>query len=232
MTSDIADVPGFMEYEKITFESWVKEIFDWPEKEPPWYYNCKLRGPLVSPGDSLIFLRRLFGSCADSLQRFSNLQVERGLWYILDPGFSQEIFCILEESLSLQERLKAVEAIYLLYRDCLSRRCSSYLSHIDESRENPLNKVCYMWWDVAPLVATGGKTKNREIIVACLNVMQKILSLENDACRESAVHGLSHARLYYPMEVKKIIDGFIAANPNIRQELLNYAKSARSGMVQ
>lgn len=220
------------EFDKISFDDWVKGVFNWPEKEAPWYHGIDIRGPLVSPKDSLHFLRQLFGGSSSILQQFSNLQVERGLQYIIDPGFSNEILCFLENSLPLRERVEAIDSIYLLFQDCLSKRCSNYLSHIDESRENPLNKVCYMWWDVAPLVATGGKIENKETDIACLNVMRKILSLENEACRESALHGLGHAQLYYPAEVKKIVDAFIATNLNIRQELLSYAKSARLGMVQ
>jgi len=216
----------------MSFADWVKGIFDRPEGPEPWYYDLNNRMPGVSPASSVRYVRKLFTESKVILGKYSNMQLKRGLWYIIDCGNSNELVSLLDKSIPLQEKLDTIDSISLLYRNCFFERCDSSLSHRGEAKENPLNVLCYMWWDVAPLPATAGKTDNTEMDVACLRVMKNALLLENDACRESALHGLGHAQMYYPAEVAKIVDGFVAANPKIRKELLTYAHAAREGMVQ
>ncbi len=145
---------------------------------------------------------------------------------------SNEMFCILDEALPLKERLETVDAIYLLYRDCFSKRCSNELSHLAKVEGNPLNSICYMVWDIVAFPASGGKMEKPEVDAACLAVMEKALALEHDACRESALHGLGHAKWYYPAEVQRIIDAFLKAGKDISPGLREYAKAARTGMIQ
>jgi len=218
--------------EIITFENWVKGIFDWPEGPEPWYYDINNQMPEIAPALSVQFLRKLFIGSKDLLGKYSNMQVRWGLWYIIDSGHSSEIISLFDKTIPLQEKLETIDSIYLLYKNCFLERCASSLSHLRESEENALNVLCYMWWDVAPLPATAGKIDNKEIDAACLEVMRRALLLDNDACRESALHGLGHAKIYYPAEVEKIADGFISANPGMRKDLLLYAQAAREGRVQ
>ncbi len=217
---------------EISFDDWIKGIFGRPEGPQPWYCDITDQMPDIPPGSSVRYLRKLFTESKPLLGQYSNLQLRRGFWYIIDCGLSTELVSLLDKSVPLQEKLEAIGSIYQLYKDCFLERCASSLSHLGESKENPLNVLCYMWWDVAPLPATAGKIDNKEIDASCLGAMQKILTLDNDACRESALHGLGHAKLYYPAEVENIVSNFIAANPKIRKELMLYARSAREGMVQ
>lgn len=217
---------------EISFDDWIKNIFSRPEGPEPWYWDINNQVPDIAPGTSVRYLRKLFTESKTLLGQYSNLQLKRGLWYIIDCGLSRELVSLLDKSVPLREKLETIDSIYQLYKDCFSERCESSLSHLGESKENPLNVLCYMWWDVAPLPATAGKVDNKEIDAFCLEVMRKALALDNDACRESALHGLGHARLYYPAEVEKIVSGFIAANPKIRKELMQYAQSAQEGLVQ
>jgi len=215
----------------MNFEDWVKGIFDRPEGAEPWYYDYKKQPPEPAPAAGAEYLRRLFTESGVLLAGCSSRQLKDGLWYIFDPSNSNEIFCLLDAGLPLAERLKTVESIYLLYENCFLGRCTSALSHLSEARENPLNVFCYMLWDIAPLPATAGKTDNAEIDAACLEVMRKALLLPNEACRESALHGLGHAALYYPAETGGIIKSFLAT-PELRPELRRYAQAAAEGMVQ
>ncbi len=221
-----------MTAEIMTFEKWVKGIFDRPEGPEPWYYDINNQMPSIAPGLSVKYLRKLFTESKDLLGKYSNLQLKWGLWYIIDCGNSSELVSLLDKAIPLSEKLETIDSIFLLYKNCFFERCANSLSQTNEAEENPLNVLCYMWWDVAPLPATAGKIDNREIDAACLEVMQKVLLLENDACRQSALHGLGHAKLYYPAEVEKIVDAFISANPAMPKDLLLYAQSAREGTVQ
>jgi len=61
--------------------------------------------------------------------------------------------------------------------------------------------------------------------------MKKILALDSVACQESALHGLGHWHSLQPDRVESIVDGFLAAHPTTRRELVTYARSARCGCV-
>ena len=99
-------------------------------------------------------------------------------------------------------------------------RCSQHLSHLDEPGANPLNRICYMWWDLFDV--------NDKIL---LGIMERRLRLDSVACRESALHGLGHAQMLFPQEVETIIDDFLARNPTTRPELKAYALNACSGYI-
>lgn len=216
---------------KINFEDWVKGIFDHPEGAEPWYYDYKKQTPSLAPAVSVDYLRKLFAGSGELLAGYSNRQLKDGLWYIFDSGNSNEVVSLIDPAVPPAEKLKTIESIYSLYENCFLERCTSALSHLNEAAENPLNVFCYMLWDVAPLPAVAGKKDNPGIDVACLDVMRKGLLLQNDACRESALHGLGHAWFYYPAEVRAIIAPFLAASA-LRPELRRYAEAALEGRVQ
>jgi hypothetical protein len=89
-----------------------------------------------------------------------------------------------------------------------------------------------MWWDILPIGGQPDVASRREIDEACLQVMEQGLNLESIACQESSLHGLGHWQHRYPQRVDQVIDPFLAAHPNLRPELLAYARSARRGCVQ
>ena len=216
----------------LNFEEWVKGRFDKPEGPEPWYYDYKNDPPEPPPALALQHLRKLFSESGERLKGYSNRQLKDGLWYLFDPSNSNELFCLLDEALPLKERLETVDAIYLLYRDCFSSRCSKELSHLAKVERNPLNSICYMLWDIVAFPASGGKMEKPEVDASCLAVMEKALALEHDACIESALHGLGHAKLYYPAEVQRIIGAFLKAGKNISPDLRQYAEAAGTGMIQ
>ena len=88
-----------------------------------------------------------------------------------------------------------------------------------------------MWWDILPLIGHPGKPEFAKLDQAALTVMEECLALPSVACQESALHGLGHWNMYFPSEVQSIIDSFLKSEKNLRPELLQYAKSARSGCV-
>jgi len=71
-----------------------------------------------------------------------------------------------------------------------------------------------------------------EVDAACLAVIEKALAMDHDACRESALHGLGHAKWYYPAEVQRIIGDFLKAGKNISPDLWKYAEAAGTGIIQ
>jgi len=216
----------------IGFEDWLKVRFDRPVGEKPWYYDSDDL-PADPPREiSLRYLHKLFSENGQLLEQYSDRQVNDGLYYLFSPGNSSEIFSLLDAELPLAERLRAVDAVYLLYKDCFFARCSRKLTHLDKELDVSVNGICYMLWDIAALPVHADKPEYKEINAACLAVMEKALQLDHEACRESALHGLGHAARYSPAEVGRVIDSFLKSAVNISPGLLRYAKAARSGMIQ
>ncbi len=112
-------------------------------------------------------------------------------------------------------------------------RCILHLSHFREPEPGVgvLNVVCYMWWDIFPLVGQPEDSTRREIDEACLSVMETTLELPSIACQESALHGLGHWGLSYPGRCQGIISTFIQRHTNVRGDLLRYAERAKEGNI-
>lgn len=206
------------QYTEIGFEQWIRSIFDyqtndtlldWEDQPGEWHQLIKL-----PPSLEVEYITQACENAAEVFKVFSDTQLDRGFW----KHFS--LSRLSDESVSSLSRRRGIDSIFVLFKDLFAKKCSPHLCHLDESYE-ALNGTCYMWWDIK-----GGF--NEETI----NVMQKILYLDSDACCESALHGLGHAAIYYPDKVAAIIDQFIANKNNIRLELKEYAQAARIGDVQ
>ena len=148
--------------------------------------------------------------------------------------FSHEHIHALEDDSVLQgalwrDRKRGLRSLYTLFEQCFARRCSPHLSHLDEPGANLLNVLCYMWWDIYPAHYTSSQNVEEHEIL--LGVMEKVLRMDSDACRESALHGLGHWQMGYPERVRATIDEFLARNQAIRPELKHYALQARQGQV-
>jgi hypothetical protein len=212
-----------------TFDEWVLYVFD----NPPNYRWFDLLGDWgVCPPATLVqYLTRLFENSSELLQPFSNAQLNQSFWFLLsvDSDAQQAMF---DMNVPWPERRRCFRAIYTLFDQCLAKRCSPYLSHINESSENPLNSACYMWWDLFPAWGQPNDPHNAEIDDELLKIMQRILWLDSDACRESALHGLGHWSRRYPDRVKAIVDEFLDDHPQLRPELRRYANGACTGCIQ
>jgi hypothetical protein len=100
-----------------------------------------------------------------------------------------------------------------------------------EYEANPLNSICYMWWDIAPLYGKSGDPAREALDDAALEVMEKCLSLPAPACQEGALHGLGHWQHAYPERVTTAINAYLNASASLPPELVAYARNARRGCV-
>lgn len=66
---------------------------------------------------------------------------------------------------------------------------------------------------------------------AIASVMESCLYLDNPACVESGLHGLGHLATFQVNIAVPILDRFLKKAKNQDPRLLNYAKSARTGMI-
>jgi hypothetical protein len=215
----------------LSFEQWVSFIFDHPPEGPAWhadpgapYWN----GPAGLTAD---YVTRLFEDPAPVLEGFTDAELNNGLWYLISPGLGEHMLCLDDASLSIDTRLRCVRSCESLFRKLFLPRCSAHLSHRDEPGSNPLNSVCYMWWDIVPVYG-GPRPEDRAALhEAALDTMATVLDMTSIACQESALHGLGHWHSSFPERTEALIDRFLAVHLHARRELLVYARSARCGCV-
>ncbi|KAB2857356.1 MAG: hypothetical protein F9K46_13050 [Anaerolineae bacterium] len=208
---------------EFSFDEWVQYIFDNPGGDDSWRFH--LDPPLVSDSVQLDYLTRLFENASSVLTPYSDAQVNNGLWFI--GGSALGIVEVLfDEGLAWGRREQCIRAMYGLYADIFAKRCSPHLSHLDEPGANPLNSICYMWWDLLPIL-----WYEAPFYPVGFEVMRDTLQLDSIACQEGALHGLGHLAFYREDEVAAVIDQFLEQHPNIRPELRTYALAARSGCI-
>jgi hypothetical protein len=246
---------------ELPYEDWREYLFGSPVGPSGFRESDDWWDEQAAPDLAVEHLTRLFES-ADTLPRqYPHDQIDRGLWFL--AGESGHLRPLLEPPVPWARRRRGLLAIGNLYSGLLARVCTNHLGHLDRGPEppDPLNAICYMWWDLFP--TWGGERDTRAEMVmrpgrpspsarsgrgrqagvggetACptsvggvlLQVMERTLRLESEPCREGALHGLGHWRAAHPERVTAIVDAWLGEEPAISSELRQYAMSARSGCV-
>jgi hypothetical protein len=220
----------------LSFEEWLTFVFDHPVTKPEWYWKINRDDWDANrePARAVAHITFAFDNPTAAFSRFSDAQISQGLWYIISNGCSNHAFALMNGLVPLADRKRAIAAMYPLFEQLFLRRCSGNLQHLDErvqGDENPLDIVCYMWWDLLPLIGDGVGPDPKIITDEILDVLSRILDLDSDACQESALHGLGHWHPYQSKQVEAIVDNFLATHRQIRPELATYAQLARKGCV-
>ncbi len=211
-----------------TYEFWLDTWFSTAQSDHAgiWPHNAAGHWCALPPDIELAYVTRTFQTAATTLAPFRDEHVDEALWELAG---SSGVFHVLAQfpadSAPVSECLGSIVA---LFRDYLAPRCPPVLSHLDEAGAGPLNRICYMWWDIFPFaIGMNGPTA---LDRALLGVMKQQLAIDHDAVRESALHGLGH--VVSPREsAVQIIDSFLDSHPHIRPALRQYALSARAGCI-
>ncbi len=220
-----------------TFDEWLGWLFDHPVRDPRWYEDdfaphWTHREDAEALGTAAEYLCTLFHSSARLLGRYTPAQIDQGMWFLISPGFSSQLFALTDHTVSFSLRRRGILAIECLFTDLYASACTAFFGHLDDGPEppSPLNSSCYMWWDMAPLCRQGEDGGRTDALI--LRVQSKILRLQSVACVESALHGLGHMAQYYPQRVRAIVDAFLRARSDLPQCLVDYAGAARAGGVE
>ena len=224
------------ELKDLSYEDWVKYVFDHPVTDPAWHFDIDSPwwNETADPTLTVAFLTRLFETSLESLVNRSDAQINQGFWFLVSSGGSSHMLTLFDEQVPLAHRIHCVESIFDLNLDLFAPRCSALLGHTmtqEEYNANPLNSICYMWWDIAPLYGKSGDPAREALDDTALGVMEKCLSLPSPACQEGALHGLGHWRHAYPERVESVINAFLESSPSLSPELRAYARNARGGHV-
>jgi len=216
-----------------TFEDWLTYCFDHPVSDPEWHFDIDAPTCDLSAETTVEYLTRLFTTSQKYLDRFSDDQLNQGLWYLASPSCSDTMFCLVDVSIPEAERIACVRAMQCLYANLFASRCSDITSngtaHVGD--RSALNSVCYMWWDILPIHGKPEDPNRVKLDDAILTLLEDCLAISSQACQESALHGLGHWASSYPARVKSSIQRYLAAS-QVSQLLRNYALAAEVGNVQ
>ncbi|KKK54802.1 hypothetical protein LCGC14_3081030 [marine sediment metagenome] len=215
----------------LAFEAWVSHVFD-QSIEDSAHYSMDEYTPEPSPVTAVQYLTRVFESADTTLDRFADEPLNQALWEMLNDVSSNSMSALLADDVPWPVRQECIRSIGDLFERLFAERCSQHLSYKDEPEANPLNLVCYMWWDIFPTWGDPDNASCLERDTEILQVMQRILSLDCMACQESALHGLGHWQMHYPEQTQRMIDDYLQRHGRLRAELKDYAMAARRGYVQ
>ena len=217
----------------LDYDDWLEHAFGHEVRlqQAAWFFDrdCDWWDP--EPAVALAYLTRLFEDPEPSFRWYSDSQIAQGLTYLVNTSASGDNGWFSSTDVPIESRVRCVEAIALFFAQLFLPRCSPHLSHLSEADAGPLNGVCYMWWDDFPCLALAGDPNRPMMQEAALCTMARILVFQSPACQESALHGLGHWQRDHDRQVCAIIDGFLAANPDIDPRLIGYANAARHGCV-
>ncbi len=213
-----------------SLSDWIAHVFDHPVTKPAWHWDDSAPQWEDSPDHIAFFIAEAFEHSGELLAPFSDEQLNQGFWYLVSNDGSEFMYSLVDQSVNPALRLRALRSFVPLFEQVMAVRCSPHLSHLDEHGANPLNSSCYMWWDILPIHGRPDVPERAEFDSEVLAVLRRLLAIPQDACRESALHGLGHWFIYYP-GAANIIDEFLSRTPDLRPELVAYAKSAKIGDV-
>lgn len=220
------------ELKNLSFEGWLAYVFDHPVARSvgkAWHFKPNRDWWPEKPRPTLSYLTRLFEEPVSSTASYSDGQINQGLWFLADGSCSNHMHNLGDPHVPWAERKACIMAMSTLFQRLFATRCTPHLGHLGEEG-NPLNGVCYMWWDIMPVM--GYYWSQPEIDEAFIDVMEFTLHLNSDACRESALHGLCHWKHHYEQRTEAIFASFLENPPRLRPELLAYAQKAWHGGVQ
>jgi hypothetical protein len=206
----------------LELKEWADRIFGGPVV--PDFQRLPELGQFCGPDlATLLRLAEIFEDAGALLGPYSDESLDQAFWDLSSEVF----FGLIDESIGRAVRDRLVRSFETLFRKVFAVRCRPVLGHRQEGG-SPLNSACYMWWDHdCWRFAPDPRTMDSVFLAS----MRSILAIDHVACQESALHGLGHWHKHHPAAVEEIIDEFLGRSPRLREELREYANSARAGRV-
>ena len=230
--------PGRRGPTRLAFDEWVSYTFDHPvpvETSEAWYRQPRTSdwSPYQDPPATVRYLTQLFEDARRVLQHFSDAQIAQGLMFVINNSLSDHMFPLMDPGVAWAARRDCIRSMYSVFVQVFAPRCSPRLLHVLTEHDptiNPLNGVCYMWWDVCPLRGEPAPSASEDFVLdteevvdegpavdpfagelenEILELQRRTLGLESIACQEGALHGLGHRAYRHADQVGAIIDEFL-----------------------
>ena len=227
----------------ISFENWLKFIFNHPPNDRRWYWdNSEAKKIANEEYNSFLFaqyIKKLFNNPRVLQNEYSLDQINNGLWFIHTHGFYNRI--VGKDEVGIDLSIEIIQATFNLFKKLFAGKAWNDKYKGKENKEG----VCYMWFDLC----MGGDFEEEYFRLIC-----KILLLPSKSCQYSALHGLgelidnmSNAGIFkrtpeenrnYQKKAKasnkkyiSVIDRFLKSKPFLDEDLRNYAEQAKLGNV-
>lgn len=196
---------------------------DWYWTEPSPEHAAALEVLHADPAAVVDMLDEMLGGIDDLLLLYGPQRLGAGVNFIFNASLSDFAFSLGDAATPQERRVRVAQNLRLLFDRLFTPHCRHALSHLAPS--GSLNGVCYMFWDVTPLMQVGAPEVSR----ACLEVMEHCLASPNPAVVESGLHGLGHAVHAFP-EARIAIEAWLQSASG-SAELRAYAVRARAGAI-
>lgn len=127
------------ELQDLTYEEWLAWVFDHPATGPEWYFDPEADwwNEERDPERTTEYLTRLFEHPGVLLPKYSDAQINQGLWFLASSACSNHLFALLTPAVPWAKRERGLRSIGTLYRNLLSQRCAVHFGHLDWSRRRP-----------------------------------------------------------------------------------------------
>ena len=209
-----------IELDNLSFDQWVKFVFDHSLTEPPWYWDAAWDefwdqwAEKSDPQRQLYYATRLFRSPDFLLREYNPEQINQGLWLLLSgPAAFRLGDLIWSKKLSWRARKECILVMVNLFQSVFTKL--------------PEQDICFMWWDE---LRDWDFREDRDPRVrdSMFQALSLILKIPSTQCQMSALHGLGH--LDHP-EKRKVIEDYLQQNPQLDTEIKKYTQAAISGKV-
>lgn len=211
--------------QSLSFERWLEHAFAHPEDDPRWHRRPDSEYWSGEPVLKAEHIARTFDRADENLARFSDQQIEAGLWMIIGRGY---VGAALGDEVPADLRLRLVRSTYDLFLRLFAVRCG----RLELGGEPPLYRICYMFWEIFPLENKPENPRDAALCEEKISALERILEIDNPMCQYSALHGLGHAQFELPERSAEIIDSWLVKHGTADPRLREYAQDARTGDVQ
>lgn len=216
-------IDGYTRYDlrRTSFEDFIAFLFA-KEVPPmgedgvrgnPWYWSAIVE---FEPLRVVCDYTRLFAYPRFLLEQYSREQLEQGFTAIHGPSLEVGLASLLwERQVPFAIRENCVRSMYSLFAKLFAE------DGLDSASEMWWDSIAYDWDGGNRSRANGGEDKAMQDVM--FETLSKILALPQAQCQFAALHGLGH--LHHP-ETLDLIGNYLARNPDISEELKEYALDA------
>lgn len=180
--------------------------------------------------DRIDLMASVFGASREVFDQYDERGISAGLRYLLNASVGSMAPVLFERSVPLDSRTRCVASMLSLFENLFARHCNKVIpfSSRQDVQANSFDWMCYMWWDIFPRHGIPRIFELDLLDDVILDTVDRILDIENFACKESAIHGFGHWQISYPNRVANALrDRF-----RIPAGLHEYAELALLGRVQ
>lgn len=201
--------------ERFVFDHAVAERAE-DDSRKEWYWTEEFDAT-IDPDRQLELTAALFEHAGNLRWKYSEEQLEQGLWFVFGPGGEEWFAGLLrDESLALPLRQRFITTIFDLYEQLLS--------------QIELDTATFMVWDLLIDKFFNGDANDCVVPVnletTMFDTLSRILALPDQECQRAALHGLGHL---HHRDTAAAVESYLARNRSLPDEIVEYARRVRDG---